>query len=152
MTLNGYQKLQDEVRRLKGVERPQVVDAIATARAYGDLSENAEYSAAKERQGVIEARIAEIEEKLSMAEVIDVSKIDSDTVKFGSTVEIKDHGTGTVSKFQIVSSDEADIKTGRLPITSPIAKSLIGKSVGDVIEVDIPSGARSYAVLSIEHV
>jgi transcription elongation factor GreA len=151
MTLIGYRKLQDELRNLKNVVRPEIVEAISLARALGDLSENAEYHAAKERQGLNETRISELEEKLSKASIIDVSKIESDTVKFGGTVEIEDCDTGAVSKFQIVGSDEADIRTGFLPITSPIARSLIGKKVGDEFEVMIPNGTKSYAVISLKY-
>jgi transcription elongation factor GreA len=151
MTLGGYQKLQEELRRLKNVERPQIVEAIANARALGDLSENAEYHAAKDRQGIVESRISDLEDKLSKASVIDVSKIVSDTVKFGATVELKDLVSGTITKYQIVGSDEADIKNGMLPITSPIAKALIGKRNGDDIEVSTPNGIREYTIVGLTY-
>jgi transcription elongation factor GreA len=150
MTLGGYRKLQDELKRLKN-ERPQIVEAILAARILGDLSENAEYHAAKERQGIVEARISELEEKLSLASVIDVSEIEANTVKFGGTVEIEDCNTGGISKFQIVGSDEADINSGFLPITSPIARSLIGKRVGDEIEVNTPNGTKTYTIVSLKY-
>jgi transcription elongation factor GreA len=152
MTLNGYKRLQDEIRMLKGVERPRVVEAISAARALGDLSENAEYHAAKERQGIIEARILEVENRLSRASIIDVSEIRSDVVRFGCTVEIEECDSGTVSKFQIVGSDEADVGNGFLPITSPIARGLIGRKVGDEVEVSTPSGLKNYVVTSLAYV
>lgn len=152
MTLSGYNKLKEEVRYLKNIERPQIVEAIANARALGDLSENAEYHSAKERQGLVESRIAELEDKLSKAQVIDVSNIKSDLIKFGATVELADNDSDTNSKFQIVGSDEADIKNGLLPITSPIAKALIGKKIDDVAEVNTPSGLKSYTVLSVSYI
>lgn len=152
MTLRGYNKLQDELRFLKNTERPQITEAIAAARALGDLSENAEYHAAKDRQGMIESRISILEDKLSKATVIDASKINADTVKFGATVEIVDDDTDVTSKFQIVGSDEADVKSGLLPITSPIAKMLIGKAEGDSIEVSTPGGTKNYTVLKISYI
>ena len=152
MTLRGYNKLQDELRHLKNIERPQIVEAISAARALGDLSENAEYHAAKDRQGMIETRISDLENKLSKAAIIDVSKIKSDTIKFGATVEIIDEDTDITSKFQIVGSDEADVKNGLLPITSPIAKTLIGKKQGDAIEVNTPSGIKNYTILNINYI
>jgi transcription elongation factor GreA len=152
MTSSGFQKLQDELRYLKNVERQQIVEAIAAARALGDLSENAEYHAAKDRQGLVEARIAILEDKLSRATVIDVSKIESDSIKFGATVEIEDHDTGMVTKFQIVGSDEANIKDGRLPITSPLARALIGKRKDDVIDVSTPNGSKGYTVVEVNYV
>lgn len=152
MTLRGYNKLQEELRNLKNVERPQIVEAIATARALGDLSENAEYHSAKDRQGMIETRISDLESKLSKATIIDVSKINSDTVKFGATVEIVDEDSDITSKFQIVGSDEADVKNGLLPITSPIAKTLIGKKKDDPIEVSTPSGIKNYTIMNIEYI
>ena len=152
MTLRGYNKLQDELRHLKNIERPQIVEAIAAARALGDLSENAEYHAAKDKQGMIESRISDLEARLSKAAVIDVSKINSDVVKFGATVEIIDDDTESTSKFQIVGSDEADVKGGLLPITSPIARTLIGKKEGDAIEVITPGGTKNYTVLRVSYV
>ncbi len=149
MTLNGYNKLQEELKNLRNVERPAVINAISSARELGDLSENAEYHSAKEKQSIIESRISEIETKLSKATIIDVSNIDSDIIKFGASVEIVDDDTDVVSKFQIVGSDEADIKSGLLPITSPLARALIGKKVDDSIDVNTPSGIKSYTVLSV---
>ena len=152
MTLKGYNKLKEEIRYLKNVERPQIVEAIASARALGDLSENAEYHSAKERQGLVESRISDLEDKLSKAQVIDASNIKSDLIKFGATVEIVDNDSDVNSKFQIVGSDEADIKNGFLPITSPIARALIGKKVDDVVEVNTPNGLKSYTVLSVKYI
>ncbi len=152
MTLNGYNKLKEEIRYLKNIERPQIVEAISNARALGDLSENAEYHSAKERQGLVESRIAELEDKLSKAQVIDVSNIKSDLIKFGATVELADNDSDANSKFQIVGSDEADIKNGLLPITSPIAKALIGKKPDDVVEVNTPNGMKSYTILSVKYI
>jgi transcription elongation factor GreA len=151
MTLTGFQKLQDELKRLKNVERPEIIDAIASARALGDLSENAEYHAAKERQGLVESRIAELEDKISKASVIYVSKIESDTVKFGATVRIRDENR-IDSEFQIVGSDEADVRNGLLPVTSPIAKALIGKTVGETLEIRVPSGVKRYQILEVRYI
>ncbi len=151
MTLNGYNKLQEELKNLRNVERPAIISAIASARALGDLSENAEYHSAKEKQSIIESRITALEKKLSQATIIDVSNIKSDVIKFGASVEIVDDDTDVISKFQIVGSDEADIKSGLLPITSPLARALIGKKVDDSIEVNTPSGIKSYTILSIEY-
>ncbi|MBQ8651069.1 MAG: transcription elongation factor GreA [Alphaproteobacteria bacterium] len=152
MTRNGYDKLQEELRYLKNIERPQIIEAIASARELGDLSENAEYHAAKERQALVESRISDLEEKIGLAQVIDISNIESDTIKFGATVEILDEDTGSISKFQIVGSDEADIKNGLLPITSPIAKTLIGKSKDDFVEVKTPNGQKGYTVISVDYI
>ena len=152
MTLRGYDKLQEELRVLKNIERPQIVEAIAAARALGDLSENAEYHAAKDKQGMIESRISDLEDKLSKATVIDVSKIVSDSIKFGATVELEDDDTSAVLKYQIVGSDEADVKNGLLPITSPIAKMLIGKKTGDCIEVLTPGGTKSYTIINLNYI
>lgn len=152
MTLRGFQKLQDEIRYLKNVERPQIVEAIAAARALGDLSENAEYHSAKDRQGMVESRISDLEEKVGRAEVIDSSKIESDKIKFGATVKLSDEETGADSSFQIVGSDEADIKKGLLPITAPLAKALIGKMAGDSVEVHTPGGVKYYEILEISYV
>ncbi|MBQ9440931.1 MAG: transcription elongation factor GreA [Alphaproteobacteria bacterium] len=151
MTLNGYNKLQEELKVLRNIERPSVINAIAHARELGDLSENAEYHSAKEKQSIIESRISTIENKLSQATIIDVSNIKSDIIKFGASVEIVDDDTDVTSKFQIVGSDEADIKSGLLPITSPLAKALIGKKVDDSVDVNTPSGIKSYTILSIEY-
>ena len=151
MTLVGYKRLQDELRDLKNNERPAVVEAISFARELGDLSENAEYHSAKEKQAMIESRIKVLESKLSQAQVIDVSTIQSDSIKFGAYVEIMDEDTEVTQKFQIVGSDEADIKAGLLPITSPLARALIGKKEDDCVNVSTPSGLKSYTVLSISY-
>jgi transcription elongation factor GreA len=150
MTLEGYRALDEELKRLKSVERPAVIAAIAEARGHGDLSENAEYHAAKDRQGFIESRLAEIEDKLSRAQVIDVSKLSGDTVKFGATVSVVDEDTGDEAVYQIVGEDEADVRDGKVSITSPMARALIGKEVGDVVEVSAPGGARSFEILKIK--
>lgn len=152
MTLRGYNKLQEELRHLKNNERPQIIESIAAARALGDLSENAEYHAAKDRQGMIETRVSDLEDKLSKATVIDVSKIGSDMIKFGATVEIVDEENSVASKFQIVGSDEADVQNGLLPITSPIAKTLIGKKKDESIEVSTPSGIKNYTIINIRYI
>jgi len=146
MTLSGYQRLEDELRNLKAVERPSVIKAIAEAREHGDLSENAEYTAAREKQSFIEGRIIEIEDKIGRAEVIDVSKLGGDIVKFGATVTLVDDDTEDTSVYQIVGEDEADIKSGRLSISAPLARALIGKKVGDGVEVNTPKGSKSYGV------
>ena len=136
MTVAGAERLKAELQRLKSVERPAVIQAIAEARSHGDLSENADYDAAKERQGFIEGRIAEIEHKLAGAQVIDPAEVDGDgRVVFGATVEIEDLDSGDVRRWQIVGEDEADIKHGKISITSPIARALIGRSEGDTVEV-----------------
>jgi transcription elongation factor GreA len=150
MTLAGYRKLEVELHRLKAEERPRIIQAIAEARALGDLSENAEYHAAKEAQGQNEARVADLEYKLSRAEVIDTSSLSGSTVKFGATVTVIDEDTEEKVKYQIVGDTEADVKEGRISISSPIARALIGKSKGDAIEVITPRGARSYELVKIE--
>jgi len=149
MTAAGHVALQDEIKRLKSVERPRIIKAIAEARAHGDLSENAEYHAAKEQQGLTEARVAELEDKLSRAEVIDVSKLSGDRVVFGAMVTIVDEDTETESVYQIVGELEANVKDGRLSVSSPIARALIGKSVGDSVEVATPGGGKSYEILHV---
>lgn len=150
MTGGGYQALDDELRRLKTQERPSVIAAISEARSHGDLSENAEYHAAKERQGWIEGRIAEIEDKISRAQVIDVSKLSGSQVKFGATVSLVDEDTEEESRYQIVGEHEADVKQGRVSVTSPLARAMIGKEVGDVIEVSTPSGVKAYEILKVD--
>ena len=150
MTGPGYQKLEDELKRLKTVERPAVVRAIAEARSHGDLSENAEYHAAKERQGFIEGRVMELEDLISRAQVIDVSKLSGKTVKFGATVTVIDEDTDEKAKYQIVGDYEADLKQKRISISSPIARALIGKNVGDSAEVQTPSGSKSYEIVKVE--
>lgn len=148
MLLTGKQKLETELKRLKSVERPAVIEAIEQARALGDLSENAEYSAAKERQSFIEGRISEIEDRLARADVIDPASLKSDRIVFGATVVLSDEG-GTERTYQIVGEEEADIKDNRISIFSPIAKALIGKEVGDTVDVRAPRGIIQYEVLEI---
>lgn len=150
MTVAGYRALEDEIQHLKMVERPTVIKMIEEARAHGDLSENAEYHAAKERQAFIEGRVMDLEDKLSRAEVIDVTKLSGKTVKFGATVTLSDEDTDTKVKYQIVGDLEADAKRGRISISSPIARALIGKSAGDTVEVAAPGGARSYEILKVQ--
>lgn len=150
MTLDGYNRLEAEAKRLKTEERPEVIRAIASAREHGDLSENAEYHAAKERQAFIEGRLGEIEEKIRNAEVIDVSKLSGKTVKFGATVSLADEDTDEESTYQLVGEHEADIKDGRLSITSPLARALIGKGVGDSVEVPTPNGHKAYEIIAVK--
>jgi transcription elongation factor GreA len=152
MTGEGYEALDEELRRLKTQDRPSVIAAIGEARAHGDLSENAEYHAAKERQGWIEGRIAEIEDKMARAQVIDVSKLSGKQVKFGATVTVVDEDTEDEARYQIVGEHEADIKRGRLALTSPLARGMIGKESGDVVEVSTPSGIKAYEILKVEWV
>ena len=151
MTASGYATLEAELKRWKNVERPAVIRAIQEARAHGDLSENAEYHAAKERQGFIEARVAELEDKLSRAQVIEIEKLSGDTVKFGATVTLVDENDKE-QRYQIVGEIEAEPREGRISVTSPIARALIGKTVGDEIEVEAPGGARGYEILKVEYV
>ncbi|MDO5653772.1 MAG: transcription elongation factor GreA [Brachymonas sp.] len=152
ITLRGAEKLKEELHRLKTKDRPEVVNAIAEARAQGDLSENAEYDAAKDRQGFIEARIREIEGKLSSAQVIDPSTLDADgRVVFGATVELEDEDSGETITYQIVGEDEADLKLGLINISSPIARALIGKQAGDTAVVQAPAGARSYEIVDVQY-
>lgn len=150
MTAAGYAALEAEIKQLKSVERPRIIKAIAEARAHGDLSENAEYHAAKEAQGMNEARVADLEDKFSRAEVIDVGKLSGDTVKFGATVKIVDEDTDEELTYQIVGDFEADVKSGKLAINSPIARALIGKKKGDSVEVNTPRGHKSYEILSVK--
>lgn len=149
MTKEGHQSLREELKRLKSIERPAVIQAIAEARAHGDLSENAEYSAAKEKQSFIEGRINEIGDKLARAHVIDTSNFSTDRVVFGATVSVADIDSGDEAKYRIVGVDEADLKAGKISITSPVAKALIGHFVGDVIKVKVPSGVKEYEVIDI---
>ena len=152
MTVAGAERLKAELQRLKSVERPAIIQAIAEARSHGDLSENADYDAAKERQGFVEGRIAEIEHKLAGAQVIDPAEVDGDgRVVFGATVELEDLDSGDVRRWQIVGEDEADIKHGKISVTSPIARALIGKSEGDTVEVQAPGGVRGYEILSVRY-
>src|SRR3954462_558654 len=152
MTAAGFKALEDELNRLKNVDRHDIIKAIAEARAHGDLSENAEYHAAKERQAFIEGRVMELEDQLGRAEVIDVSKLSGTTVKFGATVTVVDEDTDQKRKYQIVGDVESDAKRGRISLSSPIARALIGKSKGDTVEVAAPGGARSYEILKVEFV
>lgn len=150
MTEKSYLQLQEELRHLKQVERPAVIRAIADAREHGDLSENAEYHAAKDRQGFIEGRIVELESKISLADVIDVSKLSGENIKFGATITLVDEDTEEEHLYQIVGGDEADIRQQKLSITSPLARALIGKTIGDMVEVTTPGGSRAYTVLKVE--
>jgi transcription elongation factor GreA len=150
MTVEGFQMLENELHRLKAEERPRIIQQISEARAHGDLSENAEYHAAKEAQGLNEAKVAELEDKLSRAEVIDVAKLSGTTVKFGATVALEDEESGDKVKYKIVGEHEANVRDGKISIASPIARALIGKSKGDSVEVTTPRGSRSYEVLKIE--
>jgi transcription elongation factor GreA len=152
LTRRGSEKLKEELQRLKTVERHAVIQAIAEARAQGDLSENAEYEAAKDKQGFIEGRILEIEGKLAAAQVIDPATLDADgRVVFGSTVELEDEASGTRVVYQIVGDDEADLKLGLISISSPIARALIGRSAGDVAEVKAPGGLKSYEIIGVRY-
>ncbi len=152
MTVEGYEKIDAEVKHLKTVERPEVIKAIAEAREHGDLSENAEYHAAKEKQGFIEGRVLELEDILQRADVIDPSKLSGDTVKFGARVTLVDEDTDEERCYRIVGDFEADVKHGKVSISSPISRALIGKSVGDSVEVNTPGGGRSYEIINIEYV
>lgn len=152
MTASGYSRLQEELKHLKTVERPAVIRAIAEAREHGDLSENAEYHAARERQSFIEGRVIELADRISRAEVIDVQALSGDSVKFGATVKLADEDTDEEATYQIVGQDESDIKAGRLSVTAPLARGLIGKTVGEVVEVTTPNGSKSYEVMDIQFV
>jgi len=153
LTVRGAEKLKDELHRLKTVERHAVIQAISDARAQGDLSENAEYEAAKDKQGFIEGRIQELEAKLSAAQVIDPSKLDADgRVVFGATVDLEDQASGAKVTYQIVGDDEADLKLGLISISSPIARALISKNEGDVAEVQAPGGVKSYEIVAVRYV
>ena len=152
MTSSGYKALEEEIKFLKSVERPRIIKAIAEARAHGDLSENAEYHAAKEQQGLNESRVAELEDKISRADVIDVSKLSGDTVKFGATVTLADEDTDEEVVYQIVGEVEADVKQGKVSVTSPIARALISKTEGDSVEVNTPGGGKSYEILKVEFI
>jgi transcription elongation factor GreA len=152
MTLRGAEALRNELRRLKSEDRPRVIKAIAEARSHGDLSENAEYHAAREQQGFIEGRIGEIEAKISTAEIIDPSTVTNNgKVIFGATVDLEDQAGGKSICYQIVGEDEADIKSGRISITSPIARALVGKSAGDVVDVAAPGGKHSYEIVKVRY-
>lgn len=150
MTAEGHAALEAELKNLKSVERPAVIKAIAEAREHGDLSENAEYHAAKEKQGFIEGRVMELEGMLGMAEVIDPKTLSGNTVKFGATVTVVDEDTDEEAVYQIVGDHEADVSKGRISISSPFSRGLIGKEEGDIVEVNTPGGGRSYEILKIE--
>ena len=152
MTATGLKSLEEELNQLKNVDRHEIIKHIAEARAHGDLSENAEYHAAKEKQSFIEGRVIELEDMIGRADVIDVTKMSGTSVKFGATVTLADEDTDEKKKYQIVGDHEADIKKGRISISSPIARALIGKSKGDSVEVAAPGGARSYEILKVEFV
>ena len=152
MTRAGFVRLEEELKRLKGVERPAVIQLLEEARAHGDLSENAEYHAAKERQAFIESRVAELNSKVSRAQIIDTSTISGKTVKFGATVTVVDEDDDSEMKFQIVGEDEADIKKKRLSVGSPLARALIGKKVGDEVEVATPSGGKFFELLKVQYI
>lgn len=153
ITLRGAEALRNELRKLKSEDRPNVIKAIAEARSHGDLSENAEYHAAREQQGFIEGRIQELEGKLGNAEIIDVTQMENTgKVIFGATVDLEDEDSGAKVSYQIVGEDEADIKAGRLSFGSPIARALIGKSEGDSVEVVVPGGRRNYEIIAVRYV
>ncbi len=149
MTIEGHQALGEELKHRQQVERPRIIQAISEARAHGDLSENAEYHAAKELQSLNEGRIAELEDKLSRAEVIDVSKMSGTTIKFGATVQLIDDDTEEKKTYKIVGDVEADVKQGKVSISSPIARALIGKTIGDAVEVNTPGGGKSYEITGV---
>ena len=150
MTADGFGRLEEELKQLKSIERPAIIRAIAEAREHGDISENAEYHAARERQSFIEGRVLELEDKIARAEVIDVSKLSGKVIKFGATVTLIDEDTDEKAAYQIVGEDEADIKSKRLAITAPLARALVGKKVGDSVEVTTPGGSKSYEVAKVQ--
>jgi transcription elongation factor GreA len=150
MTADGLVTIEEEARRLKSEERPAVIRAIAEAREHGDLSENAEYHAARERQGFIEGRLAELEDIISRAEVIDTSKMSGKVIRFGAQVQLADEDTDEETTYQIVGSHEADIASGRLSVTSPLARALIGKTIGDSVEVTTPRGSKAYEIMKVK--
>jgi transcription elongation factor GreA len=152
MTARGQTMLMEELKQRQSVERPAIIAAIAEARSHGDLSENAEYHAAKEQQSLNEGRIAELEDLLSRAEIIDISKLSGKNVKFGATVTLVDEDTEEEKTYQIVGDQEADVKSGKISISSPIARALIGKTAGDTVEVSAPGGSRSYEILKVKFV
>jgi transcription elongation factor GreA len=151
ITQKGFKKLEQEIKNLKHLERPKIIEAISVARDFGDLSENAEYHAAREKQSFNEGRILELEDKMARSEIIDITKLSGDTIKFGALVELIDDETEEHVTYHIVGEYEADIVKRRISIVSPIAKALIGKSVGDIVEVVTPKGSKSYEVVSIEY-
>ncbi len=149
MTAEGHATMMEEVKHLKTVERPRIIKAIEEARSHGDLSENAEYHAAKEQQGWTDARVAELEDKLSRAEIIDITKLSGDTVKFGARVTLIDEETEGTTSYQIVGEFEADVKKGKISVASPIARAIIGKKLGDSVEVNTPGGGKSYEIAKV---
>lgn len=151
MTADGYQRLEVELKKLKSEERPAVIKAISEAREHGDLSENAEYHAARERQSFIEGRVRELEDKISRAQVIDVSKLSGETVKFGATVTLADEETDQEATYQIVGVDESDIGQGLLSVTAPLARAVMNKAVGESVTVDTPGGSRDYEIVAVEY-
>ncbi len=152
MTLAGFAALEAELKRRQQEERPRIIQAIAEARSHGDLSENAEYHAAKESQSLNEGRIAELEDKISRADIIDVSKLSGNTIKFGATVTLIDEDTEAEKRYQIVGDSEADVKAGKVSISSPISRALIGKKVGDAVEVNTPGGGKSYEIVKVDFI
>jgi len=153
LTVTGAEKMRAELQELKGVQRPAIINAISEARSHGDLSENAEYAAAKERQSFVEGRIAELESKLANAQIIDPASLEADgRCVFGATVDLEDMDSGEAVTYQIVGDDEADLKEGKISISSPIARALIGKSSGDIAEVQAPGGVREYEILDVKYV
>jgi transcription elongation factor GreA len=150
MTAEGYAALEAEIKYLKAVERPRIIKAIADARAHGDLSENAEYHAAKDQQGITEARMADLEDKLGRADVIDTARLKGDQVMFGATVTLLDEDTAEKVKYRILGEVEADVKQGKISISSPIARALLGKRKNNIVEVSTPGGGKSYKVLKVE--
>ena len=149
MTAEGHVSMMEEVKHLKSVERPRIIKAIEEARSHGDLSENAEYHAAKEQQGWTEARVAELEDKLSRAEIIDITKLSGDTVMFGAKVTLIDEETDGTTSYQIVGEFEADVKKGKISVASPMARAIIGKKLGDSVEVNTPGGGKSYEITKV---
>jgi len=150
MTLEGFKSLEEELKRLRIEERPAVIKAIEAAREHGDLSENAEYHAARDRQGFIEGRLAELEDVISRADVIEPATLKGKVVRFGATVKLDDEDTGEGSTYQIVGSHESDVELGKLSVTSPLSRALIGKTVGDSVEVTTPNGSKSYEVIKVQ--
>jgi transcription elongation factor GreA len=150
MTIEGHKKLEQDLHTLRSIERPRIIQSIAEARAHGDLSENAEYHAAKDAQGLNEAKVADLEDKLSRADIIDVTKLSGNTVKFGALVTLIDEDTDEKVKYRIVGEIEADVKQGKISIASPIARALIGKNKGDTVEVTTPKGSRSYEIVKVD--
>jgi transcription elongation factor GreA len=149
MTIEGYEALTKELKRLKEVDRPKIIKEIAEARGHGDLTENAEYDAAKEKQGLLEKKIRETEEKIARAQVIDTSEIDTNKVVFGAAVQLQDKESGEEMIYRIVGADEADVRAGKISINSPLARALVGREVDDLVEVKIPAGIKVYRIVSI---